>query len=559
MSTTAGGAVDGRSCRTAVLSWLLVLGFGPASDTDAQTFRVQGGSSTLSQASGGSIDVRGRTYDLTLGTGEIGGRFRLGALVRKKTRRYTLAFGDEAVEFALPTDTFGGRYYFLTRGAGLTVTRPGFSLSGVAGTTANSVGAPFFSATDSADAVGLLFLDKKIAPRLRFVSRNVFAKSQTSLQGVEWLARKPLTFAAMGGIGAGKPYVATSATYDDRRFVVNAAYIAADREFRRIQLDSPSSSEPDRESLSIAIHVSPSWSVDASRQNLLQPVDLRETASRLTVNHLGGNLNVVGFRVAASLFDAHGGRIDNVGAALGIGRALTDTVDTTVTYFTSAAGGGPASDSVVAMVREALGPRFALVQMATHAGGQTTFKFGGSFLSNPLALGIDYQSVYAPFRVGDPFVQAISLNARVQIGNLQLQLSTYTTPTGRTRYTISGSQSLYRSRGGTRSTGDTIRFAKYVIRGRVLEENGQPVLGAVIRIGGELVLTDSEGRFFIRTKKTTPCPVEVATGEFLGPGYFEVSSAPSSVVPATDDRAPTITIRVRRAPLSRTVETSERR
>lgn len=118
------------------------------------------GSSTLSQATGGSLDVRGRTYDATLGAGEIGGQFRLGALIRKRTRRYTFAFGDDAVDFALPTDTFGGRYYFLVRGAGLTVTRPGFSMFGLAGTTANSVGAPFFRATDSAGGVALLFLDK---------------------------------------------------------------------------------------------------------------------------------------------------------------------------------------------------------------------------------------------------------------------------------------------------------------------------------------------------------------------------------------------------------------
>jgi hypothetical protein len=150
------------------------------------------------------------------------------------------------------------------------------------------------------------------------------------------------------------------------------------------------------------------------------------------------------------------------------------------------------------------------------------------------------------------------LNVRLLIGDLQRQVATYTTPTGRTRYTVSGSRSLYRSLGGTGSKRDTIRFAKYVIRGRVIEENGRPVAGAVVRIGGELVLSDGEGSFFVRTKKATPCPVLVATGEFLGPGYFELLSAPSSVVPATDDNAPTITIRVRRRdPLSPTSPLSQ--
>lgn len=135
----------------------------------------------------------------------------------------------------------------------------------------------------------------------------------------------------------------------------------------------------------------------------------------MTVNHLGGNLNAAGFRVTAGLFDAHGERTDNLGASIGVGRALTETVDASLTYFTSTSGRGPASGSFAATFRETLGPRLTLVQIATHASGQTSLKFGGSFLSNPVAVGIDYQTVYAPFRVGNPFVQAITLHVRVLI------------------------------------------------------------------------------------------------------------------------------------------------
>ncbi|MBA3885018.1 MAG: hypothetical protein H0X67_04710 [Acidobacteria bacterium] len=191
---------------------------------------------------------------------------------------------------------------------------------------------------------------------------------------------------------------------------------------------------------------------------------------------------------------AHGERTDNLGASIGVGRALTETVDASLTYFTSTSGRGPASGSFAATFRETLGSRLTLVQIATHASGQTSLKFGGSFLSNPVAVGIDYQTVYAPFRVGNPFVQAITLNVRVLIRNVPLQVATFTTPTGRTRYMVSGSQSWYRSPGGSGSAPDTIRFARYLIQGRVIEENGRPVPGAVLRISGEFVLTDSAGQ-----------------------------------------------------------------
>ena len=547
MNAAALGRLDGRSCCRAALTSLLLVMLWPVPVSHAQSFRVQAGSSTLTRATGGSFDVRGRTYDASIGAGEIFGRFRVGALVRKKTKNSTLSFGDDAVDFALPTDTLGGRYYFLARGAGLTVARPGFSLFALAGTTANSVGAPFFRAADASGPLGLVFFDKQIAPRWRFFSRNVIAERQTSLQGVEWIPRASLKVAAAGGIGAGEGYASASAHYDGGWLVAHGGYVAAGRQFRRIQIDSPSSSESDRENVSVTIRPSASWSLNASRQNLLQPDSKGGAAARVTVNHLGGNLNAAGFRVTAGLFDAHGERTDNLGASIGVGRALTETVDASLTYFTSTSGRGPASGSFAATFRETLGPRLTLVQIATHASGQTSLKFGGSFLSNPVAVGIDYQTVYAPFRVGNPFVQAITLHVRVLIRNVPLQVATFTTPTGRTRYMVSGSQSWYRSPGGSGSAPDTIRLARYLIQGRVIEENGRPVPGAVLRISGEFVLTDSAGQFFLRMKKAAPCRIEVATDEFPGPGYFQVTSAPGSVVPATDDTSVPITIRVRRS------------
>jgi hypothetical protein len=544
MSVAAWRLPSGRSCHQAALSSLLVVALWPVPPSHAQAFRTQAGSSTLNAATGGSLEVRGRAYDASVGAGEIFGHFRFGMLVRKRSRGYTLGVGDDAVDFPLSTDASGGRYYFLARGASLAVKRTGLSLFGLAGTTANGIGAPFFRAADSDAPVGLLFLDKQISPQWRVLSRNVVSERQTSLHGVEWRARQPLRLNAVGGIGANEGYAAASATYDGTAVVAHASYVTAGREFRRIQVAS-TSSEVDRENLSIAIRPSPLWSLAVSHQNLLQP-DPRERAPRVVVNHVGGNLNAAGFRLTAGVFDAHGQRADSLGASFGLARALTDTADASLTYFTSRSGRGPASTSVVTTFREAIGPRLTLVQVATQAARQTSVKIGGSFLSNPIAVGVDYQTLYAPFRTGDPFVQALSLSVRVLVQSLQIQVASYMTPTGRIRYTVSGSHSLSRSTGGGTTT-DNVRLAKYVIRGQVIEENDRPVPGAVVRINDEFVMTDSQGQFSLRTKKAAPCRLRIATDEFLGPGYFEVSSAPGSVLPTTDDMAATITIRVRRS------------
>ena len=540
MSPAAFGRFRCAVVAAAMLLW-------PPAPSQAQAFRAQAGSSNLNNATGGSLDLRGRSYDASIGAGEILGHFRIGSLVRRRGKNHTLSFGDDAVDFALPTDMLGGRYYFIARGAGLGVVHGGFSMFALAGTTANTFGAPFFRAAEREHSVGLAFIDKRMSPRWRIFSRNVIAERHTSLQGVEWTPSVPLKVAAVGGIGAGQRYGAAKITYEGRWLAATGGYAVAGREFRRIQVESPSSSESERDNVSITIRPSPSWSIAASRQNLLQPDSTNRPAARLLVNHLGANLNAAGFRVTTGVFDAHGERTDTLGVSAAVGRALTDTADATLSYYASTSRGSRSPGSVVATIRESLGPRLSLVQLATHTAGQTSLKFGGSFLSNPAAFDIDYQTVYAPFRPGNPFVQGIAMSLRVIIRSVQLQLATYVTPSGRTRYTVGGSHSWFRSSDSTGRARETNRLAKYLIRGRVVEENGQPVAGAVVRVNDELLLTDGEGRFFLRMKKTAPCRIQVATAEFLAPGRFEVTSAPGSAVPATDEKSTPITIRVRRS------------
>src|SRR5437660_11911652 len=88
---------------------LLVLLAGKAG---AQVFRVQGGTSPLLNAEGGSVEFKAPNYDGSVGLGFFDGRFRYGAETRYLFHGYTVLAGDESVPFMLPTDVFDASHYF---------------------------------------------------------------------------------------------------------------------------------------------------------------------------------------------------------------------------------------------------------------------------------------------------------------------------------------------------------------------------------------------------------------------------------------------------------------
>ncbi len=75
-------------------------------------------------------------------------------------------------------------------------------------------------------------------------------------------------------------------------------------------------------------------------------------------------------------------------------------------------------------------------------------------------------------------------------------------------------------------------FFHNVVRGRVLDPQGEPVAGAALRIGSDLVVTDSDGNFLVRVKRAGDLHLDVAFDEFTVPGSYVVVDAPA-VVKAT--------------------------
>jgi hypothetical protein len=85
-----------------------------------------------------------------------------------------------------------------------------------------------------------------------------------------------------------------------------------------------------------------------------------------------------------------------------------------------------------------------------------------------------------------------------------------------------------------------------VVRGTVQDDLGSPISGAALRIGEELVFTDSQGAFFVRTKKARDYPLTILFEEFLSPSRYEGLFVPAQVTAQPEADATPISIVLRR-------------
>ena len=122
-------------------------------------------------------------------------------------------------------------------------------------------------------------------------------------------------------------------------------------------------------------------------------------------------------------------------------------------------------------------------------------------------------------------------------------------PVGRVRYTAYASGFAYLQAGGGVARPSAARAAvieQYVTKGRVVDEAGKAIEGVALRIGGELVFTDSQGNFSLRCRQAKEYLLEIVVEEFMYPGAYEVVSAPARVKAARDEGAENYLVILRR-------------
>ncbi len=74
-----------------------------------------------------------------------------------------------------------------------------------------------------------------------------------------------------------------------------------------------------------------------------------------------------------------------------------------------------------------------------------------------------------------------------------------------------------------------------IVRGRVVDQNGEPIFGAALRVDGELVFTNSQGMFFVRRKKAKELRLEALLDQFMFPGVYRAVLVPRTVRAAPEE------------------------
>jgi hypothetical protein len=534
---------------------LILLAVLLAGSAGAQVFRVQGGTSTLLNAEGGSVEFKAPNYDGSVGLGFFNGHFEYGAQTRYLFHGYTVLAGDDAVPFTLPTDVFDGSHYFSARGVGATRKDADSTFYAFAGTTSTWLGTGFFNAAKSNDPAGIFFYQRRLSKRLIFFSRDILSNRQTLLQGVEYRPNKWLKASLTDGIGSGQKYFASGLDAETQKLAFKASYVVTGNMFRRVTVISPMSSEVNKGNVQMLYRPNEFVSITTGHENILEPLTPGGPMQQASVNQLSGDFHVEKIYFGTGLFTSSASGRSTQGTNLYIGRRIGQRFEVNTNFFQSKPQGtkttpGQATTILSGTVRENFSSRFSLLQLISRTSGQTTFAFGGDFTSNRLLLRADYQNVYLPFRPDRPFQQALALNVAFRVaGPLQITAASNVAPDGHLRYSFGASTYLYRFRGmAMNANSDSFSIAKYLVQGVVKDDQGIPVEGAALHIGREVVYTDSSGRFLVRFSKRGPFPLSVAPEEFINNGVYEVVSAPSQVNAETEDNATDVQVVVRRVP-----------
>ena len=530
---------------------LLILVVLLATGADAQVFRVQGGTSTMLNAQGGSLEFKAPNYDGSFGLGYLNGQVMFGGETRYKYHDYTILAGDDSVPFSLPTDVFDHSHYFSARGAGITRKEADRSVYVFAGMTSTWLGTGFFNAAISESPVAILFYQRKLSDTVKFVSRNIASNRQTALEALEWSPQKWMKASVSGGMGSNQKYFAAGIDTETQKLAFKSSYVVTGDMFRRVTVASPDSSEVNKGNLQMLYRPNDYVSVTTGHQNILQPLTIGGPMQAASVDQISTDMHVGRLYFGTGLFTSKASVGDTRGTNLYVGRRIGQRLDVNTNYFDSKSSNGYGTTILSGTIRENFSSRFSLLQLISRTAGQTTFAFGGDYISNRLMVRADYQNVYLPFRPERPFQQALALNVSLRVsGPLQITAASNVAPDGHLRYSIGASTYLYRVSGMVMNANspDSFSISKYVIQGIVLDDQGSPVEGAALHIGRQLAYTDSSGRFILRLSKRGSFPFSIAPDEFITNGVYQVVSAPSEVHSESDEAATDVQVVVRRVP-----------
>jgi hypothetical protein len=448
----------------------------------------------------------------------------------------------------LPTDVFTPGYNLLVQGASYAGGSERTSYLLFAGASSAGVGAPSFQPTSIEQPLGAFFLQHRVEPTVKLTATAIIAERQTFLPGMQWQPTPDFTAGFVTGMGSDRPYTASSISLRRGSLGLQASYAWNPERFRRVAVPTPNQTEVDRENIMVTYDLGPQFSVGVGRQNFVQ-----DSADAAPVTRATGTTIFAGgrwreLRLTGGVYHSESNGITNLSSYFALGRELASWLDTELFLLQSRPEGQPTVTTPVANLRWRISPRIGVSQQVSLHHGRPTVLFGASLMTPIGEFAADYQIVHQPLQPFNPFRSTLNLTARLQLGSYSTSLGTYVRPDGAVDYSASGSTFLYMGTfGGAQPQQIGGRMARYVVRGSVRDDQGNPVEGAAVELNGEVVYSNSIGEFFMRARHPQEYPIKVLLGEFLLPGEWEIVSAPERATAAEEPRAVPLTIVLRRA------------
>lgn len=530
----------------ALAALLVALSFG-ASRAAAQTVvEVQAGGTSLYDSYGGSVHFYTPRFTGWLGVGYQDG-FKLGAAVQTSFHQDSLRIGSSVLLERYATDLFSTGVNVLTQDIRYTWVRKRTVVMAAAGSAAAAYGSQFFQAYSFDDPFGALSARHQATRQVTLGFDGVIASRQSAIGSVAYFPMVNLGLAASGGIGSNAPYGAVALEYKNRFLSVRTSYVGLGDNFRRADLPYPAQTEAYKENIQVDLQPFPQVSIGVARQNYLQSATDTTPAISASGNTVYGSISRFGIRAQAGLYDSHSQDLSNLSTYFALGYSFGRWVDAEVYLLQSRPSVGPSTNTPIITLREHLSRRLSLLQQVSFNNGDPTFQFGGDVMTPIGDVSVSYQIVQQPFAPLDPFNSVLSISARVQLGRYSTSLNTVIQPDGSVNYLATASTFLYLSQfGGVQPNVVSPQIGKFVIMGRVVDDQGAPVDGAALDFDGNVTFTNPDGQFLIRLGRPRQYKLTVLFSEFLTPGRWEVVSAPSSLQALPEERATSTDIVVRR-------------
>ena len=525
-----------------------------------EQIEISGGASSLYQSQGGTATLRGKDFEGSLGGGLVDGRVVAGARVLYRHGKDVYTAGIEELQLGLPTDVFQHEHRLQGVGVDLRTTRSRMTTKVFVGATSKRLDTPLFQGLRAEVPTTAVLLEKTVSPTVSLKTDLLVSKANTFLQGIDWKPTKTLELAASAGMSGSAHYAAVSGQYARPLLDVKASYIAAARDFIRVGSDPEVDPEPVGLNVMVTWRSSnqPRFSLAAAHQNSLVGTTAALTGAPRFMPSASAASNITSVDQASAtaslgrtgltgsmLHSTYNGQGD-FAYTLSAMRRLSGRVDCQGSYFEShpslTTGAEPVNRSLVGTMHERLSNHLAINENFNRSNGEDSVNFGGTLQLNDLTLSAGYQTFYIPTQPAKPFQQSLIVDVEMSLlGRMTLHAGTFVAPDGKLLYTVDV-RAVRTLHGGASAPLERARLGAALLRGRVVDEQGRGVPGAVIQLGDTVLYTDSTGAFFLRERRPTVHHYSVLLDRFLDGRNYRVVSSPGAIESSKSVTPPSVIV-----------------